>query len=77
MDSATEFLFGQDAKSLAAGLGYSPKTSIPDSETFTQHPSRAFVDAFAQVQHLTALRVRVGPNWPLFEFWKDKVKPLM
>jgi hypothetical protein len=39
------------------------------------HPANIFARAFIEAQKLTAIRVRFGPNWAFFEFWKDKIKP--
>ena len=32
--------------------------------------------AFTEAQNISALRSSLGNNWPLFEFWSDKVAPL-
>ena len=75
-DSATEFLFGHDVQSLSAGLPYSPCANVPNPPEFQNHPSNVFVNAFMEGQRISAIRTRMGPNWPLSEFWHDKVKPL-
>ncbi|PPR02520.1 hypothetical protein CVT26_012004 [Gymnopilus dilepis] len=75
-DSATEFLFGHDVQSLSAGLPYSPCANVPNPPEFENHPSNVFVNAFMEGQRISAIRTRMGPNWPLAEFWHDKVKPL-
>ncbi|KAF8876291.1 cytochrome P450 monooxygenase pc-3 [Gymnopilus junonius] len=75
-DSGTQFLFGHDVESLSAGLPYSPCSEIPNSAEFVNHPSNVFVNAFLEGQSITAFRTRMGPNWPLSEFWSDKVKSL-
>ncbi|KDR74434.1 hypothetical protein GALMADRAFT_141472 [Galerina marginata CBS 339.88] len=76
LDSATQFLFGHDVESLSAGLPYSASSKIPNSDEFLNHPSNVFVDAFLEGQTTASLRTRMGPNWPLSEFWEDKIKPL-
>ncbi|KIM42797.1 hypothetical protein M413DRAFT_444452 [Hebeloma cylindrosporum] len=76
LDSATQFLFGYDVGSLAAGLPYSISSGIQNSAEFLNHPSNVFVDAFLAGQIQSSLRTRLGPNWPLGEFWEDRVKPL-
>ncbi|KAF9475888.1 cytochrome P450 monooxygenase pc-3 [Pholiota conissans] len=76
LDSATQFLFGHDVESLSAGLPYPESSPLANSLAFRNHPSNVFVDAFLKGQDLTALRGRMGPTWPLAEFWGDKVKPL-
>ena len=75
LDSATQFLFGKDVRSLSAGLPYLAYSRLSDSLTFVHHPSNVFADAFLAGQIQAALRSRLGPNWPLGEFWRDKVKP--
>jgi len=76
LDSATQFLFGYDVESLAAGLPYSISSGIQNSTKFLNHPSNVFVDAFLAGQIQSSLRTRLGPNWPLGEFWEDSIKPL-
>ncbi|KIK53182.1 hypothetical protein GYMLUDRAFT_1026944, partial [Collybiopsis luxurians FD-317 M1] len=73
-DSATEFLFGKDVGSLGAGLPYPKNTLLKNDESFFNHPSNLFVQAFMQGQKQSILRSRLGDMWPLAEFWKDKVK---
>jgi hypothetical protein len=74
-DSATQFLFGHDVCTLAAGLPYPASSSLADSSEFLNHSSNKLVDAFTVGQLLSALRARRGAIWPLMEFWEDKVKP--
>jgi len=79
LDSATEFLFKNDVHSLAAGLPYPDHPSPlakPNTLTFENHPSNAFVRAFVGGQDLTALRGRAGSFWALKEMWGDVVAPL-
>jgi len=64
MDSATEFLFGQDVRSLGAGLPY------PGPHYYTPR-------AFDEAQRLVVVRSRLGVYWPIKEFWKDEVKEKM
>ena len=71
MDTATEFLFGQDVKSLSAGLPY-PSTytgSIPPRD----HPSDKFTHAFNQAQQCAFPRGLFASAWRLLEFWEDTV----
>ncbi|KAG5645279.1 hypothetical protein DXG03_006581 [Asterophora parasitica] len=77
LDSATEFLFGNDVGSLSAGLTYPPPSlSYPHSPSYTEeHPSNRFVNAFLAGQTLISLRSRYGPSWALVEFWRDEVRP--
>ncbi|KIM42776.1 hypothetical protein M413DRAFT_444437 [Hebeloma cylindrosporum] len=76
MDSATEFLFNQDVRSLAAGLPYPHYSSLVNTVSH-DHPANKFSRAFDEAQRLIALRSRRGVNWPMAEFWKDKVQEQM
>lgn len=73
LDSATEFLFGNDVRSLSAGLPYPHNTSLAATYPHS-HPANVFAQAFLEAQELTALRSRYGSAWPLKEFWKDEVR---
>ena len=78
MDSATEFLFGKDVRSLDAPIPY-PSTyhraNAPhQSNASGVHPADRFVQAFQQGLEATAIRGRFLQSWPLFEFWGDKVE---
>ncbi|KAF9647903.1 cytochrome P450 [Thelephora ganbajun] len=70
LDTATEFLFGRDVKSLSAELPY-PSTC--KSHTRPTHPSDEFALAFNRAQEHTFPRAFYGKFWPLLEFWKDAV----
>ncbi|KAF9005761.1 cytochrome P450 monooxygenase pc-3 [Hymenopellis radicata] len=76
LDSATEYLFGKDVESLAAGIPYPKSSNIRNSEHFENHPSNVFVRAFVRAQELIATRTRYGSLWPLQEFWTNEVIPL-
>jgi hypothetical protein len=75
LDSATEFLFGHNVCSLAAGLLYPPTHPLVDTLNvqLRDHPSNKFTYALSEAQRTTALRARFGINWPLNEFWVDEV----
>lgn len=75
MDSACEFLFGHNVKSLAAGIPYPPHATHKDPPSFTDHPSNTFACAFNVGQALTNARTTFVEEWPLAEFWKDRVSP--
>lgn len=75
MDSATEFLFGQDVGSLSAGLPYPSGSKAGNAIVAADHPSNVFVRAFVKGQELIARRSRAGTVWPLLEFWENKVTP--
>jgi hypothetical protein len=77
LDTATSFLFGQDVRSLEAGLPY-PDSVAADPVTHPgAHSSSAFADAFQEAQMVTALRIPLGEHWPLLEFWKNKLEKPM
>jgi hypothetical protein len=76
LDTATAFLFGQDVRSLEAGLPYPnsvSSTPLGGTQPADTHPSSAFANAFQEAQMITALRTRFGEHWPLREFWSDKL----
>ena len=70
LDTATEFLFGQDVESLTAGLPY---PSTHKGHTRRTHPSDEFALAFDRAQEYVFPRGLYGRLWPLAEFWKDTV----
>jgi len=72
MDTATEFLFGQDVKSLSAGLPYPSTYSgfIPPSD----HPSDKFTLAFNRAQQYAFPRGFFASAWRLLDFWEDTVR---
>ncbi|KAJ7192913.1 cytochrome P450 [Mycena pura] len=76
MDTASAFLFGRDVRSLAEGLPY-PHTHTPSGSSaapaHAADPASAFAAAFQEAQTVTAQRMRLGPHWPLAEFWVDKL----
>ncbi|KAK0502032.1 cytochrome P450 [Armillaria luteobubalina] len=76
MDSATEYLFGKDVNSIAAGLPYPAGSPMAGSLHFVNHPSNSFVEAFAKAQEQISIRVQKCPSWPLSELWADEVQPL-
>ncbi|KAF9523245.1 cytochrome P450 monooxygenase pc-3 [Crepidotus variabilis] len=88
LDSATQFLFGYDVESLAARIPYPSSPPLPHLDKLNQlntpelvsedHPSNAFVDAFAEGQEKSVRRMRVGDIWPVSgeDFWRDGVQPL-
>jgi len=70
MDTATEFLFGQDVKTLSGDLPY-PSTYKKSSPR--THPSDQFALAFNRAQENTFPRGFYGKLWPLVDFWEDTV----
>ncbi|KAF5374312.1 hypothetical protein D9758_004630 [Tetrapyrgos nigripes] len=82
IDSATEFLFGQDIQTLSEALPYpfySPRnvTSSNPTATGSESFSQAFARSFSAAQGYTFSRARFGKHWPLVEFWKDRTKEEM
>ncbi|KAK0501377.1 cytochrome P450 [Armillaria luteobubalina] len=73
-DSATEFLFGKDVESIAAGLPYPAESPLANHPNFVNHPSNLFIRAFSRGLELIAGRLQGGGTWPLLEFWKDNVQ---
>ncbi|KAJ3521221.1 hypothetical protein NMY22_g12406 [Coprinellus aureogranulatus] len=77
MDSATEFLFAKDVRSLGAGLPYPHYSPLAQSSQNSDHPSNRFARAFDEAQGLMSTRTRKGMNWRLYEFWRDEVEVRM
>ncbi|KAK0213268.1 cytochrome P450 [Desarmillaria ectypa] len=75
MDFSTEYLFGKDINSLAAGLPYPSGSPMAGNPHFVNHPSNPFVKAFMKAQEQIIIRLQRGPSWPLHEFWADAVLP--
>ncbi|KAK0438217.1 cytochrome P450 [Armillaria borealis] len=73
LDSATEYLFGNDVNSISAGLPYPAGSG---NGCFVEHPSNVFVKAFAKAQEQVVVRFHRGQFWPLCELRADEVKPL-
>ena len=77
LDSATEFLFGQDVHSLSASLPYPPKGDGSAAPAANSELTNEFSGDFLQAQIATANRSRYANSWPLWEFWGDKVEEHM
>ena len=77
LDSATEFLFGQDVRSLGAPLPYPPSHPHPSPSYAIEaaaHPANRFAQQFLSAQIASAKRSRFTKAWPLFEFWGDEAR---
>jgi hypothetical protein len=70
LDSASEFLFGHDVKSLSSGLPYPHNVVRPDVAQSTS--AEDFAIAIAKSQYLISKRARLGAIWPMFEIFQDK-----
>ena len=77
LDSATEFLFGKDVRSLSAGIVYPPSSPLSKDSTFLNHPANRFIHAFTQSQITTADRTNYSSSWRFVEFWQDQVQKHM
>jgi hypothetical protein len=73
LDSATEFLFGQDVETLSAPLPYPPNTPQAQSDSSADHPANRFASAFLEAQEASTRRGRYANMWPLWELWENKV----
>lgn len=67
MDSASEFLFGYNIRSIDEPLAY-PHANIEAS----RGSSTGFAAAFGRVQAETVIRFAFGPMWPYFELFWDR-----
>ncbi|KAJ7140381.1 cytochrome P450 [Mycena filopes] len=79
LDSASDFLFGHDFKSLATPLSYPfyLTSSTSSSASLDSAAPRSFAPAFLAAQDITAIRIRYTSFWPLAEFWEDQIKAPM
>lgn len=73
LDSATEFLFGKDVRSLSAGLPYPPGMEKAKTHDSSAHPANQFAKSFLEAQIVSCARSRYSTAWPLWEFWENKV----
>lgn len=79
MDASSEFLFGHNAHTLAAGLPY-PFSSSPSSPQAAESSSASteFAAALNRAQLVSAERGMFGGAWPLLlEFWRDRIRAPM
>ncbi|PPQ86757.1 hypothetical protein CVT25_012402 [Psilocybe cyanescens] len=78
LDSATEFLLGNDVESLSGGLPYPYYVdAAPKDIEVHEHLASRFVSALPKAQMITARRLGLGVHWPLAEFWHDKLREPM
>jgi hypothetical protein len=71
LDTATEFLFGQDVNTLSADLPYPTGYRGPNRKH--EHPSDEFALAFSRAMEYSFPRAVYKQFWPLMEFWEDTV----
>ncbi|TFY82265.1 hypothetical protein EWM64_g1746 [Hericium alpestre] len=77
LDTATEFLFGTDVRSLSGGLPYPSTLTPPYCSHDKQESSGGFASAFVATQIRMSLRSRYGQSWPLYELFDDSVEKNM
>ncbi|KAJ7511189.1 cytochrome P450 [Mycena galericulata] len=77
LDCASSFLFGHDFRTLAASLSYPFYVSSPASADSSLAAPTSFASAFLKAQEITAVRIRYSTDWPLAEFWHDKMRAPM
>jgi hypothetical protein len=77
LDSATDFLFGTDVRTLSVGLPYPASSPLAKASSSSPHFADRFARAFAEAQVVTAVRSFWADSWPLAEFWEDKTKKHM
>lgn len=79
MDSATEFLFGSDVRSLGAGLPYPHHIAVASlTRTETEkHPGNVFSRAFGACTEAVMRRLVVGGAWPALEMRRNMVREPM
>jgi len=71
LDTATEFLFGQDVKTLSADLSYPSTYRGPNRRR--EHPSDRFALAIDRAMEYTFPRAVYGKFWRMTDFWEDTV----
>lgn len=77
LDSATQFLFDNDVRSLSTGLPYPHDGPLAQDLHQKLSPAEEFAVAFLQSQELIAERARLGWVWPLAEIFHTKTdKPM-
>ncbi|KAI9001368.1 cytochrome P450 monooxygenase pc-3 [Trametes punicea] len=72
LDSATEFMFGKCVHSLDSPLPYAHNDPAALQVVKKHSVAERFATAFANAQHVTSLRVRVGWSWHFNELLRDK-----
>ncbi|KAF9527452.1 cytochrome P450 monooxygenase pc-2 [Crepidotus variabilis] len=76
IDSACEFLFGNDIRSLSSGLPYPQSSALHRvyEDSAKDDVATLFSLAFSKAQQILLYRIRLGLHWPLTEFWKDELQ---
>ncbi|KDQ58030.1 hypothetical protein JAAARDRAFT_34843 [Jaapia argillacea MUCL 33604] len=72
LDTASEFLFGQNLDTLSGTLPTPGKASLGLKGSATHDEFGSFTQAFEACQQIITNRARIGYIWPLFELFGDK-----
>ena len=75
LDAASEFLFGNNLDTLSAALPIPGVTAMGPKGSATGDVWGSFAGAFEMAQVIVTKRSRIGYFWPLFELFRDKMKP--
>ncbi|KAL5522174.1 hypothetical protein ACEPAF_2031 [Sanghuangporus sanghuang] len=76
LDSASEFLFGNNLDTLSLSLPEPGKAKMGPKGSATNDEFGSFAQAFEMAQCIITHRARLGYFWPVAEFWKNKMKEL-
>ncbi|KIM79356.1 hypothetical protein PILCRDRAFT_74435, partial [Piloderma croceum F 1598] len=75
LDTASEFLFGQNLNTLSSSLPVPGQGGIGAKGSVTTDAWGSFAQAFEEIQQIVTNRRRLGYTWPLFELFDDKTTP--
>jgi hypothetical protein len=75
LDTASEFLFGQNLNTLSSSLPVPGQGVIGAKGSVTTDSWGSFAQAFEEIQQIVTNRRRLGYIWPLFELFDDKTTP--
>lgn len=75
LDTASEFLFGQNLNTLSSSLPVPGQGCIGAKGSITTDSWGSFAQAFEEIQQIVTNRRRLGYTWPLFELFGDKTTP--
>ncbi|KZT30241.1 cytochrome P450 monooxygenase CYP63 [Neolentinus lepideus HHB14362 ss-1] len=77
MDSASEFLFGENFDTLSGSRPEPGKATLGAKGSALDDDFGTFAQAFEECQQVITTRARLGYTWPLHELWEDKtLKPV-
>jgi hypothetical protein len=75
LDTASEFLFGQNLNTLSGSLPGPGEGVVGAKGSATTDSWGLFAQAFEEMQQIVTARRRLGSVWPLFEFFGDRTLP--